>query len=73
MRSFLWAVLGFVGWAVAYSTRSDQGYSTVRVVGMLLLATGSIKLLPRYPPEPEVLAAASEPTPELATASGRSI
>jgi hypothetical protein len=62
MRSFVWLTLGLIGFLLGYSTRSDQGFSMVRLVGFALLAVGSIGLLPRYPledPAPD----AAEPQP----------
>ncbi len=52
MRWLGWVALGVLGWAVVFSTREDESYSSVRVVGLVLLAIGSIKLLPRYPAQP---------------------
>jgi hypothetical protein len=49
MRSFVWLALGLVGFLLGYSTRADQGFSMVRLVGFVLLAVGSVGLLPRYP------------------------
>ena len=73
MRSFVWLTLGVVGFFLGYSTRADQGFSTVRLVGFVLLAVGSLGLLPRYPDEPvdpeparSAQAQAAAPHPELA-------
>ncbi len=51
MRSFVWLALGLLGFLLGYSTRADQGFSMVRLVGFVLLAVGSVGLLPRYPDE----------------------
>lgn len=64
MRSVVCVVLWIVGFVLAYSTRADQTYSHVRVVGLLLLAVGSLGLLPRYPAEtPEGAAVEQQSTP----------
>lgn len=66
MRSLVWLGLGLVGFGLAYSTRADQTYSTLRLVGCVLLAIGSIGLLPRSPAE-----RAAEPTPDAHPAAQR--
>jgi hypothetical protein len=57
MRSIAWLVLGLLGFCLAFSTREDQTYSNLRLIGCLMLAAGSLGLLPRNPTE----APAAEP------------
>lgn len=82
MRSLLWLALGLVGFAMSYSTRADQTFSIVRLIGCVLLAIGSFGLLPRYPVDDQIevpvaasvtapVAGIAQPIPSQATARAK--
>jgi hypothetical protein len=63
MRSIAWLVIGVVGFVLAYSTRADQSYSHLRLIGCVLLAIGSVGLLPGEGDDMTVDATAFEELP----------